>query len=121
MVGLVIRPVDENGDIRLVASSSDLLRGVRAESTLVHDRLDLLSGEWWENLSWGNRIVEMLKETRFTEADSQVLASYLTSYIRETPGVIDVRDVSFFMEGRIFRYTCTIDTEEGSAGINYTI
>ena len=121
MVGLVIRPVDENGDIRPVASSSDLLRGVRAESCLVHDRLELLSGEWWENSVWGNRIVEMLKETRFTEADGQALASYLTSYIRETPGVLDVRDVSFSLDGRAFRYACTIDTEEGSDEIAYAV
>ena len=92
---------------------------VRAEKELVTDRLALLAGDWWENLSWGNAAVEMLKEFRFTEADLQAFASYITSYIRQTPGVADVKDVAFSMVGRQFRYDCTIETENGSANIHY--
>ena len=63
----------------------------------------------------------MLKETRYTEADQRTLASYLSSYIRETPGVLDVRDVRFSLEGRQFRYSCTVETEEGTAGLRYEL
>ena len=118
---MVIRPVDQSGDVLPVLASSALFRGVRAEAELTMERLQLLSGDWWENLSWGNAAVEMLKESRFTEADQQALATYLASYIRETPGVQDVRDMAYSVEGRQFRFTCTIETEYGSATVDYSI
>ena len=52
---MILRPVDENGDILPVLSSADLIRGAPATARLVKDRLELLSGDWWENLTWGNR------------------------------------------------------------------
>ena len=118
---MILRPVDNNGDVLPVLTSSSLLRDVPAEARLTQDRLELLSGDWWENLSWGNEIVDLLKESRLTEADTQALASYLSSYIRETPGVLDVRDVSFSGEGKEFSFSSTVDTEDGEAGIDYMI
>ena len=118
---MVVRPVDENGDILPVSGTGDLLHGVRADSLLVSDRLNLLSGEWWENVNWGNAIIDLLKETRYTEADQQTLAGYIASYIRETPGVIDVRDTELSMEGRQFRFSCTVETENGTAEIQYAL
>lgn len=116
---MFIRPVDDSGDILPVLSASDLLTGVRAESELVRNRLRLLTGEWWENPAWGNGILEMLKESRLTEADQQVLANYVSGFIRKTPGVLDVREVKCSVEGRQFRYSCLIETEYGTAGIEY--
>ena len=118
---MILRPVDEGGDVLPVLASSALLRGDPAEKALIDDRLELLSGDWWENPAWGNAIVEMLKENRYTESDQQALASYLTSYIRETPGVTDVRDVSFSTEGKRLLYTCTVETDSGSVGIHYEL
>lgn len=118
---MIYRPVDENGDVHPVLSASDLLRDTGAVAVLVKNRLALLAGDWWENPSWGNAIVEMLKESRFTEADQRTIAGYLSSYIRETAGVLDVRDVRYSMEGRQFRLSCVIDTEDGSASIQYEL
>ena len=117
---MIHRPMDVSGDILPVLSSAGLLNGASAVAQLVRERLELLAGEWWENPEWGNEIPDMLQESRFTEADCQTLASYLSSYIRETPGVDDVRDVSFSAEGRQFRYTCTVDTGDGSEQIEYS-
>ena len=116
-----MRPVDQDGDVLPVLVSASLLKGIQADQELVTDRLALLAGDWWENPSWGNAVIELLKENRYTETDQQALAAYITSYIRETPGVTDVRDVSFSMEGRQFRYSCTIETENGSANIHYEL
>ena len=116
---MILRPVDESGDILPVLTSASKLTGTDAVKGLVHDRLDLLSGDWWENPAWGNAILEMLKENRYTEADQQVLASYLSSYIRETKGVLEVRDVKCSLEGRGFSFSCVVETETGSAAIHY--
>ena len=116
---MVIRPSDASGDVLPVLSSADLLRGAPAAARLVRCRLELLTGDWWENPARGNEIVELLRESRITEADTRALASYLSSYIRETPGVREVRDVRFSADGRQIRYACTVDTDAGSAVIQY--
>ncbi len=115
------RPVDGNGDVLPVLCSADLLSGAPAVAMLVQDRLDLLAGDWWENPEKGNSILEMLKESRLTEADQQALGTYLTSYIRETPGVQDVRDAAFFAAGRQFSYSCTVVTDYGPRDFHYTV
>ena len=118
---MIYRPTDESGDVLPVLSSSDLLRDTGAVAAFVKNRLALLVGDWWENPSWGNAIVEMLKESRLTEADQRAIASYLSSYIRETVGVLDARDMQYSMEGRQFRLSCVIETEDGSASIQYEL
>ena len=118
---MIIRPVDESGDILPVLSSADLFRGAHAVARLVQDRLELLAGDWWENPAWGNEILQMMQESRLAEADQQALANYLTSFIRQTPGVLDVRDVVSVVERSQFSYSCRVDTEEGSAEINYML
>ena len=107
------RPVDESGDILPVLSSADLVRGAPVTALLIRERLNLLAGEWWEMPDLGNGILEMLRETRVTEADQQALATYLTSYIRETPGVRDVTDVTFSLDGRRVSFQCTVTTDDG--------
>jgi hypothetical protein len=119
---MTIRPVDASGDILPVLSSVTLLRGAPAVARLVKDRLELLAGEWWENPSWGNAVVDMLQEYRFSEADLQALASYITSYIRETSGVQEVEDVTFSVtDGRQFTYSCTVVTNNGYAQIDFSL
>ena len=116
-----MRPVDENGDVLPVLTSSGLVRGAEAVALLVTDRLDLLAGDWWENPQKGNSTLEMLKDTRLTEADRQALGTYLSSYIRETDGVQDVRDVVFSVEGRRFSFSCTVISEYGESDIHFRV
>lgn len=116
---MIMRPVNASGDILPVLASSDMVKGAQAVALLVRDRLELLVGDWWENPEKGNSILQMLRDTRLTESDQQALGTYLSSYIRETDGVQDIRDVSFSVVGRRFSFSCVIDTEDGSAEIRY--
>ena len=118
---MIIRPVDENGDVLPVLSSSGLRSGAETAALLVRERLDLLTGDWWENPEKGNRITEMMKESRLTGSDLQAIGNYLSSYIRETNGVRDVRDAVFSLKGRRFHYACTVVTDGGMAGIQYSV
>ena len=118
---MILRPLDDHKDILPVLRSSDLARAAWAEALLARSRLDLLVREWWENLHWGNEILELLKDSRLTQADGQALASYLTSYIRQTAGVTDVRDVAFALEGRRFSYSCLVECADGTFEITYSI
>jgi len=118
---MILRPVDDTGDILPVLSSSVLLTGARAVARLVEDRLNLYAGDWWENPAWGNRMIEMLRESRLTEADAQAMATFLTSYIRKTAGVEDVREVRFAVEDRRFSYSCLVLTADGPVNIYYEL
>ena len=116
---MLIRPVDESGDVLPVLRVSDMLKESRATAELIHDRLRLLTGEWWENPGRGNGVLEMLKESRLTEADGQLIAGYLSSYIRETPGVHDIRESKVSADGRRLRFSFIAETTDGSVDISY--
>lgn len=118
---MIYRPVDENGDVLPVLSSSCMFREEAAVAQYVKDRLSMLSGDWWENPSWGNEVLDMLTESRITESDQQAIASYLSAYIRETTGVQDVRDETVDIVDRKLHYSCWIETENGSIQVNYEI
>ena len=116
---MLIRPVDASGDILPVLSSSALLCGPEAVALLVQDRLSLLQGEWWENPEYGFSVLESLQASRVTDAEASLLSSRITEYIRQTDGVLEVEDVRFAATGRRFSFSCTVRTEEGTAGVDY--
>ena len=116
-----IRPTDENGNVLPVLHTGEMFSGALAVASLVESRLELDAGDWWENSSWGNEVLRMLQEGRMTQADSQALSTYLTAYVRETPGVQDVTDVRFSVEGHRFGWSCTVLTEYGKAGIEFEV
>ena len=116
---MLLRPVDATGDILPVLSSRDMLSGPEAVAQLVEYRLSLLTGEWWENAGMGFSILEVIRTSRLTEDSASALASMITSYVRETTGVQEVEDVRFSVSGRVFSYSCSVRTEEGSASVSY--
>lgn len=116
-----IRPTDRNGDILPVIDSVSMRTGDAAVTELVKERLGLLCGDWWENPSWGNMALDMFRESRRTEADLKAIASYIISYIQDTSGVQDVRDVQYSLSGKVFQLSCMIITNDGSVGINYEL
>ena len=116
---MLIRPVDASGDLLPVLSSSDMLSGPEAVAQLVQDRLSLLQGEWWERPDYGFSVLESLRSSRLADADASALSSRITEYIRQTDGVLEVEDVRFAATGRWFSFSCTVRTEEGTAGVDY--
>ena len=118
---MILRPVDENGDMLPALSSSSMLSGTEAVAELIRDRLSLYTGDWWENPALGNEVLQMLRDSRPTKSDAQAMAAYLTSYIRETPGVLNVRDMVCTPDGRRLLFSCTADTSNSSVTINYEL
>jgi len=116
---MTIRPTDSNGDILPVLSSRALLTGPEAVARLVEYRLGLLVGEWWENKGMGFSILEVMRTSRITEDSASALASMISAYIRETPGVQEVEDVRFSVSGRRFSYSCMVRTGQGSGLVTY--
>ena len=116
-----MRPVDALGDVLPVLSGSDMVMDAEAVALLVHDRLVLLVGEWWENESWGNRVLQMLQEQRLTEANADALSVYLSDYVRETREVQELMDIRYEIVEKVFHWQCTVLTSYGSAAVLYEI
>ena len=116
---MLLRPVDATGDILPVSSSADLLSGPEAVARLAAYKLSLLKGDWWENPEDGFFVLEFMREERFSEANAGMFASRVTEFIRSVEGVFEVEDVQFQIDGRVFRYTCRLVTEEGTVGLAY--
>lgn len=114
-----MRPVDGTGDVLPVLGAGDLVSGAAAVALLAENRLKLLEGDWWENPTWGCGVLRMLQEGRLTEADALAISTYLSAYVRETPGVTEVRDEAWSLSGREFRWSCTAVTDSGTASVNY--
>ena len=117
---MILRPVDAAGDILPVSSSSDLLSGPEAVAQLAAYKLSLLKGDWWEYPEDGFSVLEFMREERFSEANAGMFASRVTEFIRGVEGVFEVDDVQFQVDGRTFRYSCQLLTEEGPAALEYT-
>ena len=113
-----MRPVDASGDILPVLSAADMATGAEAVAVLAGDRLRLLSGDWWENPEWGCEILDLIRDSRLTEKDAQAVSTYLASYVRETPGVLDVRDEKWEIVDSRLRWSCTAITAFGNAEVS---
>ncbi len=114
-----MRPVDASGDVLPVLYAADMQTGAEAVAVLAGDRLRLLSGDWWENPEWGCEILDLIRDSRLTEKDAQAVSTYLSAYVRETPGVLDVRDEQWEFSGNRLLWSCTAVTEYGKAEVRY--
>jgi hypothetical protein len=117
---MLLRPVDASRDICPVRSSSDLVFGPEAVAQLAAYKLSLLKGDWWETPEDGFFVLEFMREERFSEANAGMFASRVTEFVRSVEGVFEVEDVQFQVDGRVFRYSCRLVTEEGLATLEYT-
>ena len=116
---MTIRPTDPFGDILPVTSARDLLSGPEAIALLVRHRLSLLKGDWWENPDLGNAVLDLFRENRITEANRETVSALLSSYIRETPGVLDVEEVQTESSGNRLNYVCKLRTQDGTVTVSF--
>ena len=116
-----MRAEDNLEDILPVLHTSDMAADANAVALLVKDRLNMFTGEWWENPSWGNKILSMMQERRLTEADAASISVYLSDFVRETKGVQEVLDIRFSLSGSHYSWSCTVLTEHGNVTVDYEI
>ncbi len=113
-----LRPVDSGGDILPVFSVSELTSGAEAVGRMIEYRLNLLTGDWWENPALGCPVLEWIRNGRRTEYEHQELANLLTEFIRETPGVTEIGEVRTEIRDRRLSFSCTLRTAYGETGIS---
>ena len=107
------RPMDSGGDMLPVLAKNQMLSGVEAVVAAVNSRLRLLYGEWWENTELGFLLPRFLFDGLRMNSGPEMLASYITAYISDTPGVVTVRNVQASVVRRTLIYSCEIVTEYG--------
>ena len=107
---MTLRSMDENGDILPVSSSSRMCSGANAVGHLAFLRLKLYQGDWWEDEEEGCGILELLRRNRISDGNLSLLSSSLSSYLAETPGVLDVQNADISLNGHQASYTCQLIT-----------
>ena len=112
---MLSRPIDASGDILPVLSPSDLLSGSEAASVSLKDHLSLLCGEWWEYAAKGNRILDLISDSRLTAQDAPSLSSYLVSYILSFPDIAAVSDAVAEVSNHTLTFSCTARLRDGSS------
>ena len=108
-------------DVLPVSSFDDLISGPEAIARLAEARLWLFIEDWWENPGSGNPALELLRESRLTEADGDKLSQTLSDYILQTPGVLSVVEPAVTFSGRNVSFSCKLLTSEGEAALRYAL
>ena len=109
---MTLRPMDENGDILPVSSSSRMCSGANAVGHLAFLRLKLYQGDWWEDEEEGCELLELLRRNRISNGNLSLLSSSLSNYLAETPGVVDIQGAEISLNNHLATYTCQLITEE---------
>ena len=110
---MILRPMDDTGDILPVSSASRMCSGADAVGHLAFLRLKLYQGEWWEDEEEGCNILELLRRNRISTGNLSLLSSSISSYLAETPGVLDIQDADISLNGHLATYSCTLMTGDG--------
>ena len=111
---MLFRPVDENGDMMPVLTSSQMLTGGEAVRMAAEARVALVEGEWWEDPELGFRMYSMLIDSA-RAGDAQMLENYITAYLAQTQGCTGVINTSVELKNRGIYYNCTLLADDGSS------
>jgi len=117
---MIVRPVNENGDMMPISYLSEMLTGAKAVAQVVKQRLLFYFGEWWEDEELGFRIPQFLADGVRVE-NMQMLEKYISSYIAGTEGVGSVEDAQIEVEGRELVYSCVISVGEEVEEVEVTL
>ena len=111
---MIVRPLDENGDIFPIYSIEQMIGGKEAVSQIINLRLHLLYGEWWEDRELGFRIPDLLIANA-RRGDVDILSKYIASYVSSTQGVAAVTGIVNTYINRKMTFLCTALTNEGKS------
>lgn len=107
---MIVRPVDENGDMMPIAYESQMLEGGEAVAQVARQRLELYYGEWWEDETLGFRIPKFLAEGVRKE-NLELMEKYISAYLKRTEGVDSLSDTSVVYMNRELTYSGVLHTQ----------
>lgn len=98
------------------------LSDLDAVAQAILTRLELLQGEWWENLNEGTPMFQQIIGRRLTQNQQQVISLALTARIQGTPFVSAVEDLTIAFDEitRAFAFRCTAKTSFGTVPITFS-
>lgn len=111
---MIVRPLDENGDIVPIYDINQMVAGKDAVSQIIDLRLHFMYGEWWEDRETGFRIPDLLVANA-RRGDIDILSKYIASYISSTEGVKAVTGIVNTYSNHRMTFYCTAITKEGKS------
>lgn len=109
---MIVRPLDANGDMMPIRNLDQMVDGAVAVAQVIHLRIDLEYGEWWEDETIGFRVPEFLARG-VRKGDINMLAKYIASYVSETTNVRAVTEVAASFVGHTATFRCRALTDSG--------
>lgn len=111
---LVVRRMDENGDMIFGQGENGQLRGLEAMKQVLKTRLATVEGEWWEGDPGAIPYFTDVLGSPTSMQNKNAIDLMIIDRIMNTVGVISVSDVSSSIIGRRYSFSCSVLTVYGT-------
>jgi len=110
----------DTGEYNYGNAKNDFLTGVEAVAQAIGTKLNLFTGEWWENQLEGLPLYTDILGQMIGDADIPVITNIYLERILETPNTTEILsyDPSFDFETREYSLSAKVNTAFGTTTIN---
>jgi len=117
---MLYRKLDENGDMCFGAGKSDFLVDKDAVAQAINTKLNLLEGEWWEDISEGTPMFQSILGAAATDESRQAVDILLKDRIISVPNISTINNFVSSIDSISRKYTATIDIITTYGVISYS-
>lgn len=110
---LIVRKVDEDGDMIWGHGKLDYLQGLEAMAQVIRYRLAAIQGEWWEGDATALPYYSDFLTAYQTDENRARIDLMIIERILDTRGVLSVSDVSSSMKNRKYNFKANVLTVYG--------
>lgn len=107
------RILDINGDYSFGRGQQNITYGKYAVAQAIKTRLNLLKGEWWENIEEGLPLFQNILGGSCSENNLTIIDSLIKERIIKTQDVLVIKNFESNFENRNYSFYCTIETKYG--------
>lgn len=110
---MIYRALDANGDYSLGKGIQDFLTDAAAVAQAIKTNIQLLKGEWWEDIEEGLPLFQSILSQTGTPENLQAVDMIIKDRISNTQGVASIQSFSSTYINRRYSFLCTVTTLTG--------
>lgn len=116
---MTYRVLDSKGDYSFGKGKSGFLTDIQAVGQAIYTKLNLLQGEWWENLNEGLPLFQKILGNPGATKELSVADLVVKARILETPNAIEIQSFSSNFDHATRKYTVTavVNTTYGTTEV----
>lgn len=109
--------LDNNDDYSFGKGQQNITYGSYAVAQAIKTRLQLLKGEWWENIQEGLPLFQEILGTSGATSNIFIVDSLIKDRIIKTPNVLSIKDFNSKFEERKYSFNCSILSRFGEINL----